>query len=142
MLCDAVEAAAAQFAGVWCEFKGPVIAVHYRQAPHAMQALGALLQQAVAKAEGYRLQSGKLVFEAKPARANKGRAVDWLMEQPLFSGRTPVMVGDDATDEDAFAVVIARGGFAVKVGEGETLASYRLPSPGSVTDWLGDMTTT
>ena len=125
-----------RFDGVWCEFKGPIIAVHYRQAPDVKDELGAGLAAVIEQISGYKLQAGKMVFEAKPFAANKGRAIESLMQQAPFKGRIPIMLGDDATDEDGFAVVIEMGGFAVKVGEGDSLAQYRLETPAAVSDWL------
>jgi len=58
------------------------------------------------------------------------------MRQAAFAGRIPVMFGDDVTDEDGFAVVIEMGGFAVKIGEGDSLAQYRLETPNDVAEWL------
>ena len=42
------------------------------------------------------------------------------MEEPPFRGRVPVFVGDDLTDESGFAVVNARGGISVLVGDART----------------------
>ena len=47
-----------------------------------------------------------------------------------FRGRVPVFVGDDLTDEDGFRAAAAEGGFGVKIGPGETAASFRLPDTG------------
>ncbi|MEL7029644.1 MAG: trehalose-phosphatase, partial [Pseudomonadota bacterium] len=78
------------------------------------------------------------VVEAKPKSANKGEAVRRLMAQPPFEGRTPVMVGDDATDEDGFAVVAEFGGVSVKVGAGASIAAHRLASVDDVARWLSE----
>jgi trehalose 6-phosphate phosphatase len=59
---------------------------------------------------------------------------------PPFAGRTPVMVGDDRTDEDGFAEVAARGGTGVLVGTPRaTLAHWRLDSPRDVRNWLDSL---
>jgi trehalose 6-phosphate phosphatase len=61
----------------------------------------------------------------------------WLMDQPPFRGRRPVVVGDDLTDEVAFAAADAMGGFGIVVGpRSPTAARYRLPDPPSVHAWL------
>jgi trehalose 6-phosphate phosphatase len=46
-------------------------------------------------------------------------------------------VGDDVTDEDAFAAAARAGGFAIRVGESPTSsAAYRLATPADVHRWL------
>ena len=49
-------------------------------------------------------------------RFNKGTAVRDLMTYPPFNGRAPIFIGDDKTDEDAFAVVPEFNGQAISVG--------------------------
>jgi len=131
-----IEAITADFPGTWAEPKGSVVAVHYRAAPQAETALLDALADLVDHIEGYGIQQGKMVFEAKPADAHKGRALERLMTEPAFRTRMPVMIGDDTTDEDAMAVALRLGGLAVKVGDGETVAPYRLDGPDAVWDWL------
>ena len=48
---------------------------------------------------------------------------------------TPVYLGDDVTDEDAFAALDAPA-VTVKVGAGETRARYRLPDVDAVVAYL------
>ncbi len=131
-----IEAITADFPGTWAEPKGPVVAVHYRAAPGVEAALFDALADLVRHIEGYSLQQGKMVFETKPANAHKGRALERLMEEPAFAARIPVMIGDDTTDEDAMAVALRLGGLAIKVGSGDSVASYRLGAPEAVWDWL------
>lgn len=118
------------------EVKGPVLAVHYRQAPEQGPRLADLMAKIVSEHQGYKLQHGKMVLEAKPEHANKGIALERMLEQDPFKGRTPVMVGDDTTDEDAMDVANAAGGWSVKVGEGPSIAKYRLGSVSEVWSWL------
>lgn len=122
--------------GAWLEAKGPVIAIHYRKAPHAAAAIYDEVKEAVACATSYAAQLGKMVVEAKPSGANKGQALRAAMAAAPFLGRAPVMVGDDATDEDAFPAAEEFGGYAVKVGAGATRAKFRLQSPEDVIAWL------
>lgn len=129
----------AGMAGTRLEDKGAVIALHYRAAPDAGPALFHEAEAIIADYDGYRLQHGKMVIEAKPAAANKGVALAAMMKDAPFAGRVPVMVGDDVTDEDAMDVALTTGGFAVKVGDGKTIAPYRLANPGDVWIWLKEM---
>lgn len=122
--------------GVRLEPKGPVVAIHYRQAPELGPTLEARLRDALSGIDGYKLQSGKMVFEAKPEGANKGKALTRMMQAEAFAGRVPVMVGDDTTDEDAFTAAADLGGYAIKVGDGESAAAYRLDDPQAVADWI------
>jgi trehalose 6-phosphate phosphatase len=116
------------YPGVRLEPKGPVLAVHYRAAPGVEVELKSALSDAIAPFADYSLQHGKMVFEAKPTAANKGACLLRAMLSLPFLGRRPVMIGDDTTDEDAFASAQSAGGIAVKVGEGATGALHHLNS--------------
>ena len=67
-----------------------------------------------------------MVFEIRPTIDwNKGSAVRWLIEQLHLEDACQVYIGDDLTDEDAFAVL--RDGITVHVGSrADTMAKYRL----------------
>lgn len=118
------------------EVKGPVLAIHYRAAPQLEEALKAGLARALTPFHGYRWQHGKYVLEAKPMDANKGRALTKRLGRSPFAGRRPVMIGDDTTDEDAFIAAQQLGGLAIKVGGGQTAATYRLPDVAAVHAFL------
>ena len=135
-LSDAIEACLTDIPGSRMEDKGLVKAVHYRNAPDSGDELIARITKAIKTFPGYKVQAGKMVIEAKPDAANKGNAIAAMMENPAFAGRIPVMAGDDVTDEDGFARVQALGGFAIKVGDGPTLAEYRVASTGDIAAWL------
>jgi trehalose 6-phosphate phosphatase len=126
--------------GVWVEDKGHGFALHYREAPEA-EAVVAALADSLAKASGGTLevQPGSYVHELRPAAYDKGLAVDELMDQPPFVGRRPVVVGDDRTDEFAFAAANAHGGVSVLVGpRSDTVAQYRIADPAAVRGWLSE----
>jgi trehalose-phosphatase len=61
-----------------------------------------------------------MVVELRPDGIGKGNAVQDLMRSTPFQRRIPVMFGDDATDEPAFALANRMGGLSVKVGAGAT----------------------
>jgi trehalose 6-phosphate phosphatase len=85
--------------------------------------------------------AGKMVFEARPARIDKGTAVEVFLTESPFAGRAPLFIGDDRTDEDGFALAQARGGLGIKIGPGQTAAHYRLADPAAVhrlVEKLGD----
>jgi trehalose 6-phosphate phosphatase len=122
--------------GVRLELKGPVAALHYRAAPDAEVDCKAAARVAAEAGDGLVWQAGKMVVEVKPATAHKGRALRALAARPPFAGRRPVMLGDDATDEDAIAAAEALGGVSVKVGPGRSAATLRAPDPAAVRAWL------
>ena len=124
--------------GAWLESKGEVLALHYRQVPHAGISLFELMQDLIAGYAGYTVQHGKMVIEAKPTSANKGRALEAAMQHAPFAGRVPLMIGDDTTDEDAMRAALDLGGSAVKVGTEASTAPWRLADPAAVARWLAD----
>lgn len=123
--------------GVEVEDKGLSVAVHYRRAPHLCGVVRETLAQ-LASEVGPRfvLQPGKLVLEIRIAGADKGSVIAEIMQTPPFDTRTPVYLGDDATDEAGFAQVNRLGGLSVKVGTGSSCAHYRLRSVADVWLWL------
>ncbi|MCJ2089398.1 trehalose-phosphatase [Methylobacterium sp. E-005] len=135
-----LEAASAALPNVLIEDKGASVAVHWRLAGADDAARAEALVKAAAEALGleYRLQLGKAVGEIVPAQATKAHAIRAFMEQSPYRGRVPVFLGDDRTDEIAFASVNADGGIAVRVGDGETVARRRLPDPAAVRALLRD----
>ncbi|HVT59403.1 MAG TPA: trehalose-phosphatase [Thermoanaerobaculia bacterium] len=83
----------------------------------------------------------KKVFELRPdIDWHKGRALEWLLERLNLAGgeaRLPLFIGDDVTDEDAFAAVAGRGlGILVADEPRATAATYRLRDPGEVRQFL------
>jgi trehalose 6-phosphate phosphatase len=125
--------------GVMLEDKGATLALHYRAAPEMGAAVAAVLERAVAELSGLVLVHGKMVIEAKPPGTDKGSAVAGFLSVPPFAGRVPIFLGDDVTDEDAIRAVVSMGGIAVKVGEGPSLAPFRLADVGAVHRWLAGL---
>lgn len=122
--------------GVRVEDKGLSTALHYRlAADHAHAALD--LARDLAAGAGLSLLRGDMVVELRTPGADKGTALAAFMVLAPFKGATPVMLGDDLTDEDAFRVAADLGGYGVLVGPPRpTAASWRLPRQGDVLDWL------
>lgn len=127
--------------GVLVEDKGLSVAAHFRSAPDAEDAIGTLAGTIAAESEGaLAIQRGKMVVELKPAGKDKGTAIAEFMAERPFLGREPVFVGDDLTDEYGFSIVNGLGGISVKVGDGPTEASIRLPGVDEVRRWLERLT--
>ena len=123
--------------GMLLEIKGAALALHYRNAPDKEgPAREATARLAGEFADAYVLQPGKMVYEIKPKDVDKGRALRAFLDEPPFTGRTPVFAGDDLTDEKGFVVVNERGGVSIKVGGGDSVARTRLDSVGALLDWL------
>jgi trehalose 6-phosphate phosphatase len=118
------------------ERKAGAVTVHYRNHPEAGDAARALVDDIVSDAEGLRAIHGNMVSEVAVAGANKGVALDAFMAEPPFAGRTPFMAGDDTTDEDAFEAAQARGGLALKIGRGSSVARLRVDAIEDFLDWL------
>lgn len=135
-----VEAAAGELAAqhpeLRIENKRGSLAVHYRQAPQLEALCVQTIQAAVEQSPGLTLLHGKMVVEAKPGGASKGRAIEAFMQEPPFKGRTPVFIGDDITDEVGFSTVQRLGGMGIKVGEGPSVAWQRMASPAAMRDEL------
>lgn len=126
--------------GVLVEDKGASLALHYRAAPAAREALVAFAEAMVSASAGaLELIHGKAVCELRPAGASKGRALQAFLAEPPFAGRRPLVLGDDVTDEDAFAVALDAAGVAIKVGAGATQAQWRLASPVAARAWLAEI---
>lgn len=117
---------AAEFKGVWVEHKGPILTIHHRASPLAANDIITALIPLISTEDGLILQAGNNILEIKPKDANKGLAIERQMNLETFKGRIPVMIGDDATDEDGFIATRKLGGFGVKIGAGKTAALYRL----------------
>ncbi len=115
--------------GTLLERKRHGVTLHFRKAPWAGPALKTLAEALAERMPTHFLQAGSMVWEIRPRGVDKGGAVDALMAQPPFAGRTPLFIGDDVTDEDAIRAVRAMGGTGLKVDES-------FGTPADVRAWL------
>lgn len=107
-----VEAVLPQHPGVVLEDKGLSLTVHYRSAGDAAEpAVSRLVAAAVEGEDGLAVTRGKMVMEIRPrVDWHKGRAVAFLLEQMALPDGVPIVyLGDDTTDEDAFAALTESG---------------------------------
>jgi trehalose-phosphatase len=143
--CEALKALAADLAknlqhipGAFVEDKGLTLSVHYRRVAAAdCQEVGRLVHATLARSKlPFRLSTGDKVHEVRPpVDWNKGSAVGWIKEQLGKPEALVIYLGDDMTDEDAFAVLAEA--ITVKVGDAsETAAHYRLEGPAEVQRFL------
>lgn len=123
--------------GLILEDKGFSLALHYRQRP-SLAAYCHRLMRSVQSDIGndFVVQRGKRVVELKPAFADKGVAMRQLMTLSAFEKRVPVFVGDDVTDENGFAAANQMGGSSVKIGQGKTVATWRLRDITELMTWI------
>lgn len=130
---DRFRISAPQGEGLQIEEKGPLFAVHYRQASDKEAARFAI-RQWLADVPGVLDPIwGKDVVELRPSDVSKGTAVREIAD--LHPDRTPLYIGDDVTDEDAFRA-LDDDAVTIKVGEGETGARYRLAGVEDVATYL------
>ena len=132
-----LQRAVADFAALRPEFlvedKPSGVVLHYRQAEE-LGAVALHFMEALAQAsEGFRLQPALMAYEIKPDGVGKDIGIDRLLGD---DHRRAVYAGDDLTDEPALKYVQDRGGIAIKIGEAETVAKYRLPGPPELIDRL------
>ena len=112
------------------------LARHRRQVGDLQPAVEQAFDGVLGEVGTLRRTAGKKVFEMRPELEwHKGKAVLWLLEE-LGLDRPdvlPVYIGDDETDEDAFAALAGRGiGILVADAPQKTHAEYRLTSPDAV----------
>jgi trehalose 6-phosphate phosphatase len=112
---EAAEALTAAFPGALLETKARGFALHYRLAPEAGPLFHAVLRALTASSSGFQLLPAHMLWEIRPFGTDKGRAVEALMARPPFSGRLPVFIGDDVTDEDGMRAARELGGAGFRV---------------------------
>lgn len=132
--------------GLVIEDKDVSIAVHVRGVTEgreeALARARALAAPLLASGD-LALLGGRMILEFLPNLAwNKGDAKRWILEDVAarYGGRPwVVFIGDDVTDENAFAAI--EHGIGVLVGDRPTAAAHRLASPHEVEELLRWMAT-
>jgi trehalose 6-phosphate phosphatase len=123
---------AASAPGAIYEPKRHGFALHARCAPEALPAFEAALRKLIAGDDRFLLLPAHMAWEVKSSGTNKGTAIEALMSRSPFSGRLPVFIGDDVTDEDAIKVVTSLGGTGLRVHEA-------FGNPAGVRAWLSQL---
>jgi trehalose 6-phosphate phosphatase len=122
--------------GTLLEDKGRNLAVHYRMAPGLESGVRRAVAEAAAPmGPNYHVQEGNMVLEIKPSGFTKATAAKEFMQEAPFSGRTPVFVGDDLTDQAGFEAVETLGGISIGVGD-RVRGQWHLDDPPAVRHWL------
>lgn len=123
--------------GIILEDKDYSLAIHYRLAPDKEAVIRRAVLSICEHAPGaVEVLPGKFVFEVKSAGFDKGTGVRELMSDPPFKGRQPVFVGDDTTDEAAFAVLPEFNGLGASVGRRVEGVAVCFDKPHDVRVWL------
>lgn len=123
-----------KFAGIHIEEKKNSIALHYRNLLDKQNESN-LLEEIRAALKPFTSECnviyGNKVVEVCFTANTKGEFVKWYSTNHLIAdvnqSSLPIMcIGDDVTDETMFEYSNARNGLSIKVGEGPTIAMYRL----------------
>jgi trehalose 6-phosphate phosphatase len=134
--------ALADIEGLEIEDKGLTLSVHFRRVNQELHDwISKVAFDSVERSRSFVARMGNKVVEVRPQVSwNKGHALKWICQEVLPAAALPIYIGDDATDEDAFAAIPE--GITIKVGkEGcATEAQYILPDVSAVgrfLTWLG-----
>ncbi len=141
-IARAIAPGVARLPGVFIEDKEFSISLHYREATPAAQVVAQSLLTTAARpdvdAGRLRLLPGACVIELLPnVTWHKGTAVKWLRDeaQRVHRNVALVYVGDDVTDEDAFAV-LEPGDTGIGSSERVSLAEFGVNGPSGVEAFL------
>ncbi len=113
----ALRAAAERWPGVLIEPKPHGVTVHYRLAPERGEEVWRLVRALVQNDPWFHLIPAREAVEIAPSGTSKGQAVERLMAQKPFTGRRPIFVGDDFTDEAGMEAARRLGGEGLRVAE-------------------------
>jgi trehalose 6-phosphate phosphatase len=112
--------------GARLEIKPAAVAVHVRQVSDRAAAADLLARVDAQVDPSLTKKPGKEVLELAVTDADKGSALRRLRTE--LGAAAVLYLGDDVTDEDAFRA-LAGADLGVKVGEGATAATIRVPDP-------------
>ena len=136
-LVDACRDVTVGIPGILIEAKPASVAVHVRRSPPgARLAALAAVRTGPGALPGVRVIEGRDVVELALFPGGKGDALAALRHRWNATGT--LFIGDDVTDESGFAA-LADGDMAIKVGDGTTLAPWRLPGPHAVVEVLAQL---
>lgn len=124
-----IQEQAVQIPDLRIEVKDYSVALHFREHPQLEDRVHAFALECLNQFSDFELKAGKYVFELVPKGANKGSAIQQIIQQYHLTDHYHMFIGDDLTDEAGFKVINALHGCSIKVGLGQTLARYRLRTP-------------
>ena len=112
---DRAKSMAAAHDGAIFEPKARGFVLHFRRSPEAGPDLRHGLTALLANSQHHAIGAAHMAWEVKPVGVDKGGATRAIMQAPPFTGRVPVFVGDDVTDEDGMAAARSLGGLGLRV---------------------------
>jgi len=121
---------------VLIENKSYSVALHYRQCPELAEIAKTIAEEVLDSYPGFKINEGKYVFELVPKQADKGQAIQTILDYLNFNHVLPLFIGDDITDESGFKTINQYQGISIKVGSEPTHAHYRLKNVADVADFL------
>jgi len=126
--------------GAWLEYKPASVVLHTREADAELARPAAEAVTNLSRMiDGAQVKPGSDVVELLARAASKG---DALLDLADRLERSPIVyLGDDVTDEDAFGM-LSDVDVSVRVGPGDSMASYRLHGPACVAEFLLLLTAT
>ncbi len=140
LLRAAMQLVAARYQGALVEGKVTGVAVHYRHVDPSMHAdIRAAVRTAAEQLNCPLIRDGLLVVETGLVKADKGESIRQLAHH--FNAQSIIFIGDDLTDEDAFAA-LRPGDVGIKVGSAETAAGFSVKDYASVRELLSELAQT
>jgi trehalose-phosphatase len=145
-ICTRLRENLGAISGAIIEDKGLTASIHYRlvawrELPSLKNIFGKIVEPYVDSGK-IRVTYGKKVFEIRPKiEWDKGKAVLWVIDVVDPKGKlTPVYIGDDQTDEDAF-LALKNKGVTVLVAERrrKSHAMFFLKNVGEVKIFLKEL---
>lgn len=132
-LVDDLRSLADEVPGFFVEVKSLSVAAHFRRVDEAVRSAAVEAVGRLRQAWPATVVTGKEVVEFSVGSATKGDAMVALATR--CRATNAIYLGDDLTDEDAFAV-LGPDDVGIKIGPGPTAASNRLESPEAVAGFL------
>jgi trehalose-phosphatase len=129
------------YKGLLVENKISTLSIHYRRCPAAQitrikKDIRSIFLPLV-KEKKIKITGGKKVIEIRPpVNWDKGKALSWIKDKLKARKALTIYLGDDETDEDAFACI--EKGLAIYVGtkKRHSRAKFYLPEPKKVINFL------
>ena len=124
--------------GFSIEVKPASVAFPYRNAPQKQAEIALQsIKEGPARLAGVFTKTGKMVMELTVIATDKGTALETMRRR--VGASAVLFIGDDTTDEDAFRT-LSGPDVGIKVGDGESLAEFRVSDTDGVASALAHLT--